>query len=358
MIRNIKKPNFLSNIKISKNLLSDIRNLIETTRYRVAQAVNSGLVLLYWNIGFRIRKEILSEKRAAYGEQILQTLSAKLTHDYGNGFSWRNLSSMIRFVDVFPVPKIVETLSAQLGWSHFLEIIYLKDSLQRDFYAEMCRIERWSVRTLRQKINSMLYERTALSKKPAHLAVLELKKLRQEDKITPDLVFRDPYFLDFLGLKGAYQEKDMEAAILRELETFILELGSDFTFVARQKRLHIGNKNYYLDLLFYHRKLKRLVAVELKLGHFKAEYKGQMELYLRWLEKHEQRRGENDPIGLILCAGKDHEEIELLKLNKSGIRVAEYMTELPPRKMLENKLHKAIRIARERLLTQDKLDIR
>lgn len=188
----------------------------------------------------------------------------------------------------------------------------------------MCRIEKWSVRTL-----------------------------RQEDRLTPDLVFRDPYFLDFLGLKGAYQEKDLESAILREMESFILELGAGFTFMARQKRLQIGNKDYYLDLLFYHRKLKRLVVIELKLGRFKPEYKGQMELYLRWLEKHEHQAGENPPIGLILCAGKDHEEIELLRLDKSGIRVAEYMTELPPRKVLEKKLHQAIQIAHERFLSEE-----
>ncbi len=256
---------------------------------------------------------------------------------------------MIRFAEVFPIQQIVTTLSAKLGWSHFVEIIQLKDSIQRDFYAEMCRIESWSIRTLRAKIGGMLYERTALSKKPAELAAIELKKLRQEDKLTPDLIFRDPYFLDFLGLKGVYQEKDIESAILREMESFILELGTGFAFMARQKRMQIGGNDYYLDLLFYHRGLKRLVAIELKLDKFKPEYKGQMELYLRWLEKYEQQPNENGPIGLILCAGGGHEEIELLQLGKSGIRVAEYMTELPPRKILEKKLHDAIRIARERL---------
>lgn len=223
------------------------------------------------------------------------------------------------------------------------------NALQRDFYAEMCRIENWSVRTLRDKIGGMLYERTALSKKPEKLAALEIKKLRQEDKLTPDMVFRNPYFLNFLGLKGAYQEKDMEAAILREMEAFILELGTGFAFMARQKRMQIGGNDYYLDLLFYHRGLKRLVAIELKLDKFKPEFKGQMELYLRWLEKYEKHPDEDGPIGLILCAGGAHEEIELLQLNKSGIKVAEYLTELPPRKVLEKKLHDAIRLARERL---------
>jgi len=269
--------------------------------------------------------------------------------EYGEGFSEKSLRRMIQFAAVFPDQRIVASLMRQLSWTHFLSFIPIKDQLKRDFYAEMCRVERWSVRTLQQKIGGMLYERTALSKKPAELAALELKKLRDRDKLTPDMVFRDPYFLDFLGLKGAYQEKDLESAILREMEAFILELGVGFAFVARQKRIQIGGKDYYLDLLFYHRKLRRLVAIELKLDMFKPEFKGQMELYLRWLEKHEQRAGETSPIGLILCAGKTHEEVELLQLDKSGIRVAEYMTELPPRRELERKLHEAIRLARARL---------
>lgn len=162
------------------------------------------------------------------------------------------------------------------------------------------------------------------------------------------MVFRDPYFLDFLNLKGAFQEKDLEAALLREMESFVLELGEGFAFVARQKRLQIGGRDYWIDLLFYHRGLRRLVVIELKLDRFKPEFKGQMELYLRWLDKHERGPGEEAPIGLILCAGKSGEEVELLQLDQSGIRVAEYMTELPPRRLLEKKLHEALRLARER----------
>jgi predicted nuclease of restriction endonuclease-like (RecB) superfamily len=267
----------------------------------------------------------------------------------GNGFSRPNLFRMIRFVEVFTVEKIVSTLSRQLSWSHFVEIIPLKDPLQRDFYAEMCRIEAWSVRTLRKKIDGMLFERTALSRKPAELARQELEALREEDKVTPDLVFRDPYLLDFLGLKDSYGEKDLEAAILREMEQFILELGVGFTFVARQKRITVGEDDFYLDLLFYHRKLGRLVAVELKLRRFKPADKGQMELYLRWLEKYEQVPGEESPLGLILCAGKSEEQIELLQLEKSGIRVAAYLTELPPKDILQKKLHETIIFARSRL---------
>lgn len=338
----------------SKQLLGEIRTLIESARSQVAQAVNAGLVLLYWHIGDRIRRDILQQKRAEYGEEIVPTLSVQLEAEYGRGFGLRNLFNMIRFAEMFPSLEIVQTLSAQLGWSHFLEIIALKNDMQRDFYAELCRLERWSVRTLRAKIGSMLYERTALSKKPTVLVKQELTALREKDRMTPDLVFHDPYILDFLGLKNAYSEKDLEAAILRELEQFLIELGTDFTFVARQKRLPVGRNDYYLDLLFYHRSLRCLVAIELKLDKFKPADKGQMELYLRWLEKYDMRPGENPPLGIILCAGKEQEEIELLQLGDSGIRVAEYMTELPPRHLLEKKLHEAILLARERIVAQAK----
>ena len=337
------------NKPISGDLIGDIRSLIETARHNVAVTVNAGLTILYWQVGSRIRQDILKEKRADYGEKIISTLSIQLVKEFGNGFSRPNLFRMVRFAEVFPEGNIVSTLSRQLSWSHFVEIIPLKDDLQRDFYAEMCRIERWSVRTLRKKIDGMLYERTAISKKPEELVKQEIAALREEDKLTPDLVFRDPYFLDFLGLKDTFSEKDLELSILREMESFILELGIGFSFVARQKRIAIDNEDYYLDLLFFHRKLKRLIAIELKLGKFRAAYKGQMELYLRWLEKYEKEPGEETPLGLILCAGKASEQIELLELDKSGIKVAEYMTELPKRELLEQKLHKAVELARKRL---------
>jgi predicted nuclease of restriction endonuclease-like (RecB) superfamily len=251
--------------------------------------------------------------------------------------------------ETFPDERIVATLSRELGWSHFVELLPLKKHLQRDFYAEMCRVERWSVRRLRQKIGGMLYERTALSKKPAKLAELEIQKLREEDKLTPDLVFRDPYFLDFLGLKGAYSEKDLETAILRDLESFLVELGGDFAFLARQKRITVDGEDFYLDLLFYHRRLRRLVVIDLKLGKFAPGDVGQMEFYLRWLKKHEMRPGEDEPLGLILCAEKSDERIELFELAKRGIRVGEYLTELPPKKLLEQKLHDSVRLAQARL---------
>jgi len=255
-------------------LLTDLRDLIEAGRERVAQTVNAGLVVLYWTVGERIRREILGEQRATYGKQILSTLSIKLVADYGRGFSAPNLFKMVRFAEVIPDPQIVQTLSAQLGWSHIIELVPIDDALQRDFYAEMCRLERWSVRTLRERIAGMLYERTAVSKKPAEVARREIDRLRDEDRLTPDLVFRDPYVLDFLKLHDTYSEGDVEQAILRELESFLLELAGDFCFVARQKRITVDNEDYYLDLLFYHRGLRRLVAIELKLGKFQAADKG------------------------------------------------------------------------------------
>ena len=330
-------------------LLPELRQLIQTARHTVAVAVNSALTTLYWQIGVRIRKEILCRKRAEYGRQIVAMLGRQLEAEFGRGFGEKNLRRMVQFAEVFPDEQIVAALRRQLGWAHFKLLIPLKDPLQRDFYAEMCRIEGWSTRMLRQKIDGMLYERTALSKKPAKLIERELRALRAEDKLTPDLVFKDPYVLDFLGLQDTYSEKDLEAALLREIERFLLELGAGFAFVERQKRIVVDGEDFYLDLLFYHRRLRRLVLVELKLGAFKAADFGQTQLYLRWLDRFERQSGEEPPIGLILCAGKSSERIELLELEQSGIRVAQYLTELPPREVLQQRLHEAVAQARARL---------
>ncbi|MDB2687134.1 PDDEXK nuclease domain-containing protein [Mariniblastus sp.] len=338
-----------SQVVVSDGLVKDLRDLIQQTRSGVAQTVNSALVQMYWQIGTRIRTEILKNDRADYGKAIVLTLSTQLTAEFGTGFSKANLLRMVQFSECFPDSQIVVTLSRQLSWSHFLAIIPQKDPLKREFYAEMCRVENWSVRTLRSKIGGMLFERTALSKKPAKLAEQELANLRTEDQLTPDLVFRDPYFLDFLDLKDTYSEKDLESAILRELQSFILELGSGFAFVGRQYRIVIDGEDHHIDLLFYHRKLKRLVVVDLKLGEFKAADKGQMELYLRWLEKYEMQEGEEAPLGLILCADKSSEKIELLRLDQSGIHVATYLTELPPVEVLRKKLNESIRRAKSLL---------
>jgi predicted nuclease of restriction endonuclease-like (RecB) superfamily len=235
----------------SKTLLGDLRQLIAEARQDVARQVNSALVLLYWRVGKRIRQDILKEKRAEYGARIVSALGRQLEREFGRGFDEKSLRHMVRFAEAFPDEQIVSALRRQLGWTHFKRIIYLDDPLKRDFYAEMCRIERWSTRILEKKISGMLFERTALSKKPKELIRHELDTLRAEDKLTPDLVFRDPYFLDFLGLKDRYLEKDIEDAIMREIENFILELGVGFSFVARQKRIQVDSDDFYLDLLFF-----------------------------------------------------------------------------------------------------------
>jgi predicted nuclease of restriction endonuclease-like (RecB) superfamily len=253
---------------------------------------------------------------------------------------------MVKFAITFPDEPIVATLSRQLSWSHFVLLLALKEPMQRDYYAQMAGAQRWSVRTLRERIDSMLYERTALSKKPDETIAQELAAMRDAQRMSPSLVMRDPYILDFLGLRDTWQEGDLEAAIIREMESFLLELGAGFSFVARQKRIQIDDEDFHLDLLFYNRKLRRLVAVELKVGDFKAAYKGQMELYLRWLDKHEREPEEASPLGIILCTGKKREQIELLELDKSGIHVAEYLTTLPPRAVLGEKLQQATERAR------------
>lgn len=332
-----------------RRLLADVRLLILKARDGVARAVDSGLTMLYWNVGTRIREDILKENRAQYGQEIVSSLGRQLASEFGRGFSEKSLRHMIRFAEAFPDPKIVSALRRQLSWTHFKSLIYLDDPLKRDFYAETCRIEGWNTRTLNKKIQSMLFERTALSHKPEKLAEMELQTLREEDRLTPDLVFRDPYLLDFLGLKDTYAEKDLEAAILREMESFILELGVGFAFLERQKRIIVDGVDHYLDLLFYHRNLHRLVAVELKIGAFQPGDKGQMELYLGWLNRDERKTGEESPIGLILCAGKRRETIELLDLEGSGIKVSSYWTEALPKAELERKLHEAVRMARARL---------
>lgn len=330
-------------------LLSELRHLIDQARQHVAQTANSTVTMLYWHVGLRIRREVLNEMRAGYGERIVATVSRQLVTEYGKGFAEKSVRRMVQFAEAFPEEPIVATLSKHLSWSHFVEILPLKKPLERDFYAEMCRIERWSVRTLRERIGSQLYLRTALTKQPEALVDAELVKLRAGGQMTPDMVFRDPYMLDFLGLPDGYSERDLEAAILRDMERFLLEMGAGFTFVARQKRISVGGDDFYLDLLFYHRHLRRLVAVELKLEKFQPAHKGQMELYLRWLDKYDRAAGEESPIGLILCAQADTEQVELLDLGSANIRVAEYLDKIPDMKLLREQLHRSVQRAREQV---------
>ena len=338
----------MNDLDRTQPLLTDLRGLIEQARQQVAQAANSTLTLLYWQVGRRIHKEVLREQRAGYGEEIVPTLSAQLVRDYGQGFGSKNLARMIQFAEVFPDEKIVVSLVRQLSWTHFIALIPLRKPLEREFYAEMCRIERWSVRTLRERIGSQLYLRTAVAKKPETVVAAAISHLRAGGQMTPDMVFRDPYMLDFLGLPDGYSERDLESAILRDMERFLLELGAGFTFVARQKRITVGPDDFYLDLLFYHRHLRRLVAVELKLEQFQPAHKGQMELYLRWLDKYDRTQDEESPIGLILCAGANAEQVELMDLSSANIRVAEYLDHIPDMKLMQAQLHRAVLLARER----------
>jgi len=208
--------------KISENLFREISRLITETRNQVAVTVNAELVILYWNIGNIIRKEILKEQRAEYGKQVMKSLSDQLTQKYGKGYSKQNLLHFVRFAETFTESEKVYTLCRQFSWSHFRTLIYIDDELKREFYIEMCRLERWSVRALRGRIDSMLFERTAIAKKPDEQIRQELKSLKDEDKLSPDLVFKDPYLLNFLGLKDTFNEKDLESAILHELQSRIV----------------------------------------------------------------------------------------------------------------------------------------
>ena len=338
---------------ISVELLNDLRQIIDTARRHVAITANQELTMMYWHIGDRINREVLGNERAEYGKQIVSTVATQLTELYGKDFSPRNLHRMVQFSQLFPNEEIVSTLSTKLFWSHFMEVLPIKNDLAREFYITMSANERWSIKQLRKEIDGMLFERTAIATKPEELIKQKLANLRETDTMSPDLVFKSPYFLEFTGLKGMYSEKSLEDSLVAHLEQFIMELGYGFTFVERQKRMIIDGEDFYLDLLFYHRKLRRLIAIDLKLGSFKAQYKGQMELYLRWLEKNEMQPGEESPLGLLLCTEGSSEQIELLQLDKTGIRVAQYLTELPSKEVLQRQLQKSIEAVKENMPVDD-----
>ena len=324
--------------KAYQNILNEIISIVENSKNQLVVQANSVLTLTFWNVGNRIKKEILKDERAEYGKQIVVTLSRDLVKKYGRSYEEKNLRRMIQFAKMFPNPEIVVTLSRQLSWSHFLALIPLKTENERLFYAKLVMDNKFGVRELRKQISKKVFERT----QNADLQIYGSKTIEKG-------FFKDPYLLDFLDLKNGYLENDLESAILKELELFLLELGNGFTFIERQKRMIIDGDDYYLDLLFYHRKIKRLVAIELKIDKFKAKYKGQMELYLKWLEKYEKQEGEKSPIGIILCTEASKEQIELLEMHKDGIMVAEYWTEFLPKKELEKKLHQLLIEARERI---------
>lgn len=332
-----------------QSLIKDLRQIIEQARGHVAATANYELTMMYWHIGARINRDVLGNQRAEYGKQIVSAVSRQLQAEFGQkGFESRSIRRMMQFAQLFPDEQIVSQAATQLTWSHFVEVLPLKNALAREFYITLAVSERWGRNRLRKEIDGMLYERTAISGKPEQLIKQELSELRDNDTLTPDLVFKSPYFLEFTGLKGMYSEKSLEDSLIAHLEQFILELGNGFSFVARQKRMIIDGEDFYLDLLFYHRRLHRLVAIDLKLGRFKAQYKGQMELYLRWLEKYEMEPGEESPLGLLLCTEGNDEQIELLQLDKSGIKVAQYLTELPPREVLQQQIQKSLKAAKDR----------
>jgi len=328
------------------SLLRDLKSLIEQGRSQAVAAVNSALTITYWQVGRRINEEILHGQRAEYGKQVVEKIAEVLELEYGKGFEAKNVRRMMKFAVVFPDFEIVAPLVRQLSWSHFLTLIPLKSNEARRFYANQASEAGWSRRELRNQIERKAFERAEIA--DTKLALAETTQLSGN--------FKDPYFLDFLGLKEGYLENELENALLKELELFILELGKGFAFVERQKRMIIDGEDFSLDLLFFHRKLKRLVAVELKISRFKAGYKGQMELYLNWLNKHERQEGEEAPIGLILCAEAGSEQVELLNMQKDNIMVAEYWTNLPPKKLLEEKLHSALIEVRERLAERKLLE--
>lgn len=324
-------------------LFSDLCAIVETTKRKTAVAVNRGIVFMYWHIGHRINTDVLGNKRAEYGKRIVAELATQLNeHFQTKEFSSRNLHRMMQFAADFQDVEIVSALATQLTWSHIIEILPLKSTVQKEFYLTMASKEMWGTKTLRAKIDGMLFERTAISGKPEEFIKKELTELRETNNLTPDLVFKNPYFLDFTGLKGFYSERDLEDRLVTKIQQFLMELGNGFCFVERQKRIIIDGEDYYIDLLFFHRKLRRLIAVELKLGRFKAAYKGQMELYLRWLDKYERQENEESPLGLFLCSDGGDEQIELLQLDQSGIRVAQYLTEFPSKELLQQHLRHQI----------------
>jgi predicted nuclease of restriction endonuclease-like (RecB) superfamily len=334
------------NKKVSFDIVLEISALIEESKQQVVRTANSTLTLLFWQVGKRINEEVLKNERAQYGKQIVATVSAQIEMKYGRNFNEKNVRRMMKFASEFSDFEILPPLAAKLSWSHFIELFPLKSIESKMYYAQNAIENNWGKRELRNQIERKAFERNEIAN-------------MQFSESQPSLLntFKDPYLLDFLHLKNTYLENDLEKAILRELESFILELGKGFAFMERQKRMIIDEDDFYLDLLFYNRTLKRLVAIELKLGKFEPNHKGQMELYLKWLNKYEKQEGENEPIGLILCAESNKEQVELLEMQKDGIMVAEYWTVMPPKIELEAKLHQLLMEAKERI-EQNKLGLK
>ncbi|MDR0855935.1 MAG: PDDEXK nuclease domain-containing protein [Clostridiales bacterium] len=319
-------------------LLGDISRIIDDSKRKIYAQANSGLVYMFWQVGKRINDEVLGNERAEYGKQIVNSLSVQLQATYGSNFERSNLTRMMKFAREFSDPEISATLSHQLSWSHIREILPLDSTEAKLYYAQETVARNLGVRDLRHLIGRKAYER----RENANSLLTTVGKV-------PFNVFKDPYLLDALDLKDNYLEADLEKAILADITSFILEFGKGFTYVERQKRMPVGDNDFHLDLLFYHRKLKRLVVVELKLEEFKPAFKGQMEFYLKWLNKNEREEGENEPIGIILCPKADRSVVELMELDKSGLAVAEFWTTLPPKAIFEQKIADIMHEAQERI---------
>jgi len=309
-------------------LLADLRAIIASGRGRAATAVNAEIVATYWKMGERlVREEQQGAERAGYGEEVLERIGRILAAEHGRGFSYRSLANMRQFYLAYP---IVSALRTELTWTHYRALMRLDSAERRAFYERMAVTGRWSSRELDKQVTSMLYERVGLSRRPEELAASLPHPNRPVAPSEYGEAFRDPYVLDFLGLDGAFSERDLEAALVSHIERFLLELGHGFCFVGRQVRLPIGDKDYYVDLVFYHRFLRAPVLVDLKIGEITPADIAQMQLYLAWTRQHDHAEGEADPIGLILCGSKDSAVIELLLADPDSspdkrITVAQYL---------------------------------
>ena len=352
------------------SILGDISNVIDTARRSAARSVNSIMTAAYWLVGRRIvESEQKGEKRAGYGEALLEKLAADLTVRYGKGFSVRNVWQMKAFYLAWPILQtpsaefddliITQISSAEstfiqiarsfpLPWSAYVRLLSVKNEIARRFYETEALRGGWAVRQLDRQINSQFYERTALSRNKAAMLTKGQKAL-PEDRVLPEEEIKDPYVLEFLGLKDEYSETELEEALIRHLETFLLELGGDFCFIGRQKRLRIGDEWYRVDLLFFHRRLRCLVIIDLKIGRFTHADAGQMHLYLNYAREHWVKVGENPPVGLILCAQKE-EAVARYALEglPNKVMASEYRMALPDEKEL------AAEIERTRALLEDR----
>jgi predicted nuclease of restriction endonuclease-like (RecB) superfamily len=327
-------------------LFSNVSQIIEKRKINAISAANNQIILMFWEIGKHINSAILGMERAEYGKKIVSALCTQLQQKYGREYYERNVRRMMQFAYQFPDFEKVSTLWTLLSWSHIRELLPLKTVEEKLYYAEEVNKGFLGVRDLQY----LIARKAFLRRNNANL------QLTRQSKV-PFNAFKDPVILDTLGLKDNYLEGDLEQAILRDIETFILEFGVGFTFVARQKRISIENDDYHIDLLFYNRDIKRLVAIELKIGKFKPTYKGQMELYLNWLNQYDRRDGEEAPIGLILCTDANRKVAELMELDKSGIAVAEYWTKLPPREQFESKIQEIMAEAKERIERRKSLGV-